>query len=51
MLAGQTTQEQIHLAGKQNYKDYKGQDIQLKAIYIPRNIIEKFIKEFYRGEI
>ena len=34
-----------------DYKDYKGREIQLKAIYVLEDITEKFIKEFYKGEI
>src|SRR6266567_2074280 len=29
---------------------YKAQEMQLKATYILKNIAEKFIKEFYKGE-
>ena len=34
----------------QDYKDYKGRETQLKAIYILGDIIEKFITEFHKGE-
>ena len=33
-----------------DYKDYRGQEIQLKATYILGDITEKFIKEFHKGE-
>src|SRR6266702_1199144 len=33
-----------------DYKDYRGQETQLKAIYIPGDIIKEFIIKFDKGE-
>jgi len=32
-----------------DYKDYKGREVQLKAIYVPNKIAEKFVTEFHKG--
>ena len=31
-----------------DYKDYKGREVQLKAIYIPSKIAKEFVTEFHK---
>ena len=35
----------------EDYKDYKGREVWLKATYVPGDITEKFVKEFHKGKI
>ena len=34
-----------------DYKNYRGREIQLETIYVPSEIVEEFVTEFYKGTI